>query len=197
MTETSKEEVRCPACGSSAAIDKIGKLYVEALSLLSDPKGAVPDTLNRHYGESLRPEGRMERVSRLREIVRLVAPPEGRKTVTRIVHPDVAVAGFFVIALLPLYSMHSSGSSQLPASAALLVVSLLAYLLARKRILLRHRRRIDAEIASREAVRRGIETWMRLYRCAGDGTVFDPVSGRRFDDGPLASQLLVQPDAKG
>jgi len=197
MMETRQEQIRCPVCGSSSGIDKIAKLYIEALSLLGYPKNSPPETLSRHFGERLLPESRMERVGRLREIIRLVAPPEGRKTVTRIVHPDAAVAGFLIIALLPLYGMYSGASSQLPAAAAILLFSLLAYILARKKILLRHRRKIDAELASREAVRLGIETWMRLHRCAEDGTVFDPQSGRRFQDGPLAAQLLGPNGARG
>jgi hypothetical protein len=189
------DKFSCPSCGSSDRTDKISKLYLETLSLLSKITEEPPAALNRHFGTRLTKRRRSELIAELRAVLKLIGPPEGKKIVSRLIHPDLTVACFGLISLLPLYGMKVGGSTQLFPSILVLVLSLGLYFILRNRILARHRRKKDDEKAVYDAVRRGIETWMRLERCADDGAVYDPESGLRYAEGSLAEQLLA-PEAE-
>ena len=184
------EKTVCPSCGSSAGTDKISKLYLETLGLLSDSKAGTPEALERHFGSRLTKQRRSERVAELRALLPLVSPPEGKKTTSRTIHPDITVVCFGLISILPLYGMKVTGSNQLLPSVLVLAAALGLYLVFRKKIIGRHERKVNAEREAAEKVRRGIENWMRLERCSSDGSVWDPASGRIYAEGPLAEQIL-------
>jgi hypothetical protein len=99
---------------------------------------------------------------------------------------------------LPLHACARAGHRRFPPRSLSLSLSLLAYLLARRRSF------SDTDEESTRRLLRGRPSdgasrpWMRCTRLPEDGTVFDPESGRRFADvrSPRNSSFRRRPRLK-
>ncbi len=84
------------------------------------------------------------------------------------------VVTFSLIIPLFLYRIYQNQASLLPAVLAVLALLYVLYIWQRKKIIARFERQVQANKASEERIRMGIERWMRLYYCRRDDIVFEP-----------------------
>ena len=158
----------CPVCGLSDQTDKASTLYVMAIGgdklapIEGEPQTA-PLNLTGIPPQELRALGK-----------RLKPPASPKRAPTRPLHPNLVVVTFSLIIPLFLYRIYQNQPSVLPVVLALLAVLYILYLWGRKKIIARFERQVQANKASEERIRMGIERWMRLYYCRRDDIVFEP-----------------------
>jgi len=158
----------CPVCGLSDQTDKASSLYVMGIAgnKLSPVEGepqTAPLNMTGIPPQELRALGK-----------RLKPPASPKKAPTRPLHPDLVVITFSLIVPLFLYRIYQNQASLLPAVLAVLALLYVLYIWQRKKIIARFERQVQANKASEERIRMGIERWMRLYYCRRDDIVFEP-----------------------
>ncbi len=158
----------CPVCGLSDQTDKASSLYVMGIAgnKLTPAEGepqTTPLNLTDIPPQELHALGK-----------RLKPPASPKKAPTRPLHPDLVVVTFSLIIPLFLYRIYQNQASVLPAVLAVLALLYVLYIWQRKKIIARFERQVQANKASEERIRMGIERWMRLYYCRRDDIVFEP-----------------------
>ena len=158
----------CPVCGLTDQTDKASSLYVMGIAgnKLAPAEGepqTAPLNMTGIPPQELHALGK-----------RLKPPASPKRAPTRPLHPDLVVVTFSLIIPLFLYRIYQNQPSVLPVVLALLAVLYILYFWGRKKIIARFERQVQANKASEERIRMGIERWMRLYYCQRDDCVFEP-----------------------
>jgi len=156
----------CPLCGSNQAVSKVSAIYIAGLQAqkpVAEPAGRPPVKV-RGLSADLLPA-----------LSRRIAPPASRKQAQlRLVHPDLIVAAFSLIAPVFLAGIYRSQPRMFyPVLLGLAVIYAL-FFWQRKGIRARFERQVISERSQQERIRRGIQRWMNLYYCADDDVVFEP-----------------------
>jgi hypothetical protein len=182
----------CPSCGTRDRVVKLSRIYFDALSMIAHPGQDLPESLSLLQGAKARKPGGIGRLRYYHELVKMTGPPSGRRKASQILHPDAVVFVFAAISGLLLLEMFRTGPKGLLFAAVVLALALAAYFLERPVILRRYRGAREVKEGEALAVRAAVEKWMKLYYCGGDGTVFDPESGRTYPADGLAGALLQE-----
>jgi hypothetical protein len=170
-----RSRVVCPQCRQSDRTYKVSLLYLESVARLHHQETTNQPELDSLL-EDLYPDDPDSPAQSqwMSHLVKTLAPPEGEKRVTRRIHPDSMVIFFGLFTLIFLYQAAASRSGQFPILAVLTAASLLAYAIARKKIIHRFTTRVQQEQEENERIERAIGSWMKLYLCSRDQGVFNP-----------------------
>jgi hypothetical protein len=172
------EKPACPVCAESEPVHKVSKIYVAGITIPKQRTAGDRETLTAVFGtEPLSPV-------EIQLTSRQFGPPHGRTTVVRLVHPDMVVGMFLLMAVIFMLNSFSVSPVSFWAIFVITLVFMGGYGLARKRVVARHQASLDAAQVEKNAVKGGVENWMKLYYCSADGCVFDP---QRGDSAPLDS----------
>jgi hypothetical protein len=152
---------------------KVSRIYIDALAAMkSVDEGNV---LPLAFGEKIDPnKNNVAKIQLFRSIASQFAPPQGEKKTTRLVHPDMVVAAFLIVAVFILVQIFQTQPAVFPYMLAILVLFIIGYVLLRKQILGRFQGQVEAEGAEAEGLKNAIAFWMKLYYCARDNQIFDP-----------------------
>jgi hypothetical protein len=167
----------CPKCNKADKSYKVSLLYLEGSAYINHQKTGQSLELDGVIKEYM-PEG-VNRVAEEQFVVRLVkllSPPSGEKQVIRLIHPDGMVGLFVIISFIMLYQAFSSQPDSLPILVILLAASFTAYLIFRRVIVSRYNQKINQGQQEVIKIEKAVSRWMRLYFCARDQGVYDPVS---------------------
>ncbi len=150
--------IACPTCQQSDLVRKVSAVYIEGLGA-SPERRAIPRSAARRLSQRLAP------------------PSGGKREVMRLIHPDWMAGALALILPFFLTGIYTTQNGFFwPALAFVaLVAGLYAWQHGRLVQRYQHSQRARQEDAAR--VEKAIQAWMRLYYCARDEVVFDPLVG--------------------
>lgn len=160
----------CPKCASNTRIFKVSQVYIAGITAAQNRSEADRRLLEAVLGEADETGGWDAQLIPF-------APPAVKPAAAPSIHPDFAVF-LAAVCALAFISLSFLDDTRLAMYGYILLGSaILAYILGRRRIL--ERFRIPTREAKEEARRVAgqVLRWSRLYYCAQDGCVFDPVRG--------------------
>lgn len=147
-------QIICPVCKQAETVEKVSSLYIKAVEAGKAGRSASDFLQARPLQQALAP------------------PNSGKKTVTRLIHPDTMVIVFSLVAPFFLAGIASSQAGMLAPTLGLLVAGYAAYLWQRQRLIRRFKQQEAQEKAEKVSVEQRIAGWMKLYYCAEDEVVF-------------------------
>lgn len=165
----------CPMCGLDDRTAKVNQVYIEALSKSRNEESAKTAVFDRIFADT--PIGQSSGMllsQRLSILIRGLQPPSGEARVTRLISPDLFFAFYFIMAVFILYQIYATQHGVFLPTVGVFVLSVVAYVLLRKKIMGRYQASLKAQEDARKRVEEGIGRWMKLYYCARDNGVFDP-----------------------
>jgi hypothetical protein len=161
----------CPACGQSTQVEKVSTLYMDAIGAGRLPAVGRSEESGASAGRRL--TGVPDREQR--NLVRRLAPPSsGRRSLTRLVHPDQMVLSFSVMILVFVGLMLRSEPQLIWPVGGILILCYLLYLWRRPRIIERYEREVLSLRDNYLRTEAAVGVWMRLYYCGRDDGVFIP-----------------------
>lgn len=166
----------CPKCNQADLVDKVSKIYMTAMERKYGARARIK-LLPEDGGDSSRLiiESQIG-VQRLYLLAKKLIPPSsGKKTIIRLIHPDMVVIVFSLIAPFFIYQIATSQLNILPLTVLVLVGFYIFFFLQRKRLIAKFEAQKLAQKTAEERIQRGIKRWMQLYYCARDDIVFNPL----------------------
>jgi len=171
--------VICPHCRQSDKIYKVSQLYLEGTARINHQDTVDQQKLNNLIGELAPGETNSIAITQLlNRLIKIIAPPEGSKQMSRRIHPDSVVLFFGLLMLVILYQVAVTQPGQLPVLAIILGAGMLAYILARRTVVQRYADHLRREQEENNRVEHAVGKWMRLYFCSRDQGVFNPDTGQ-------------------
>lgn len=171
MSDSDISPPLCPACAQSDQVEKVSTLYMDAIGA-----GRLPE-IGRGRAAATTNGGRLAGIPdrEQRKLVRRLGPPSsGRKSLTRLIHPDQMVLSFSVMILLFVGLMLRSQPQLLWPVGGILILFYLLYLWRRPRIIERYEREVLSLNDNYRRTEAAVGVWMRLYYCGRDDGVFIP-----------------------
>jgi hypothetical protein len=156
----------CPVCGQGLAVSKVSAVYIAGLQAGKKAAAERADAPVKVRGLS---------ADLLPALSRRLAPPASRKEAQlRLVHPDLVVLAFSLIAPVFLAGIYRGQPPFFYPVSLGLALAYGVYFWQRRRILARFERQMAAERKKQEHIRHAIQRWMNLYYCAKDDIIFEP-----------------------
>lgn len=178
----------CPVCNKKDKAYKVSILYMEGLNWQkmggSNPGGGLGNIMEEFLQGTSDGSAKELFVSRL---VTLLSPPAGKKRYLRDIHPDHMAGFFLIISVIIILRGYLSQPMATPIIIGLLVTSFLVYGIFRRNLLERYNQKITLAQHEFLHVENSISKWMRIYYCARDQCIFDPLSGQHTSLDQLTS----------
>lgn len=169
----------CPVCNNNDKSYKVSVLYMEGLDWQKEHGVNHQGKLNNIMDEYL-PEKADRSVKELfvSRLITLLSPPAGKKQYFRAIHPDNMAGFFLIISLIILIRANQSQPKATPIIIALLAISLIVFVIVRRHLLESYNQKKIFAQHEVTIVEKSISKWMRMYYCARDQCIFDPLSGQ-------------------
>ncbi len=170
--------ITCPQCRQSDHVIKVSRLYILGLSN-QYLQGKNKRLWTEHEEQQPDPDDPVLQLSRqeISSLSKHFSPPSGGSRRGEYLHPDWIVIAASLVALFFLYQVVLTNS--LPDILIFVAIGILAYgayFYFRKKLVARHRAKLEAQAEEVRLVEKAIGRWMKLYYCTHDQTVFDVTS---------------------
>lgn len=184
-----KTPVVCPICAASDKTFKVSTIYIEALEGFK--KGSELKILAQIVDDqNLLSATGILKTQTLRSVVSSFGPPSGGKQIIRPVSPNLVMMAFSLIAIFFLIQIYTTQREMFIPILILVAIVYLGYAIFYKQIYAKYTRQIQSNINIKTSYEAAIGKWMRLYYCARDDGVFDPVENQMVPLQSMETYLL-------
>jgi hypothetical protein len=182
----------CPQCSQIDQVEKVSTIYILGIEKTGQPRNTAL-----RVADSSAPSqsALLEAMSgdELQVLCRRLAPPATKKdTGLRLIHPDLVVLAFSLVAPIFIYGILTGQPGNLPLVLLLLSGFYVFYFWQRRGLISKFQVQQDTRRAAEARIKRGLQHWMNLYYCARDEGVFEPGSTRLTPLDQIAGYLLKE-----
>ncbi len=156
------DKIKCPTCGLTDLVEKVSTIYLVGAK-----------------------EKKLHALSR-----KLAPPSSGKGSPMRPVHPDTVVIVFSCV--LPIFLIGIVNQQRLFLIPAILILAICygLYFYKRRAIIAKFEQEKKAKQEEQKRIERGIATWMKLYYCGRDDSVFLPGKAEMIPADQMMGYLL-------
>ena len=176
------DHVKCPACDLPDQVEKVSAIYIAGIEQKRAPNTPQEQRVLIRA---------VEIKQNLAVLSQRLRPPAGeKKSLTRLLHPDMVVVVFSVILPVFLWGIWDSQRSMFMPLALILAALYVAYLWQRKAIVRRYESQKTRRQAADRRIAGAIERWLKLFYCARDDIVFYPGTEEQIPADEMLGHLL-------
>jgi rubrerythrin len=170
-----KPDTVCPQCNSSKEVYKVSEIYLSGLESIKSSSPQKENAFDRVFGHPSQKLGRrfVDQTIKRNLVSKFAPPSSSKQRISRSLSPDFIMGATFLLSMFMLYQIFTQ-QREVFLSALLIILAVgAAYLLTRKRIVVRFIEKQKNEARHTVQIKEAIERWMNLYYCAADFIVFD------------------------
>lgn len=183
-------EPACPKCARNDQVVRIAALYLASLEKKHpNRRSQLPPEREQGSGASS-PNGSAANslaAAEFEQQIGRLAPPTGSKKPTaRLIHPDMVIGAFSLVAPVFIYGMATSQAGMLVIALPVCLALYVIYFWQRKALIVRYREQTEIQLRQAEDAQRITQRWMQARGCLRCGLAFipggDAIEAARFNE---------------